>query len=134
MMTAAVSASGLSRTAGDDSWPAVLRRHWPEYLIEGAGLGLFMVSACGFGTLLEFPGPPVRAGLGDPLARRVLMGLAMGLTAVALIYSPWGRRSGGQFNPAVTLTFLRLRRLAPVDASFYVMPWCSSWVRQSASG
>jgi aquaporin Z len=27
-----------------------LRRHWPEYLIEAAGLGLFMVSACVFGT------------------------------------------------------------------------------------
>jgi hypothetical protein len=33
-----------------------LRRHWPEYLMEAAGLGLFMVSAGLFGTLLFHPG------------------------------------------------------------------------------
>jgi hypothetical protein len=26
-----------------------LRGHWPEYLIEAAGLGLFMLVACAFG-------------------------------------------------------------------------------------
>jgi aquaporin Z len=31
----------------------------------------------------------------------------MGLTAVGLIYSPWGQRSGGHLNPSVTLTFWR---------------------------
>ena len=44
------------------------------------------------------------------------MGIAMGLTAVALIYSPLGARSGAHMNPAVTLTFLRLGKIAPVDA------------------
>jgi hypothetical protein len=29
-----------------------LRRHWPEYLMEAAELGLFMVSAGLFGTIL----------------------------------------------------------------------------------
>ena len=37
-----------------------LKRHWPEYLMEAAGPGLFMVSACLFGTLMEHPGSPVR--------------------------------------------------------------------------
>jgi aquaporin Z len=32
-----------------------LKRHWPEYLIEGACLALFMVSAFTFGTILEHP-------------------------------------------------------------------------------
>jgi aquaporin Z len=36
-----------------------LRTHWPEYLMEAAGLGLFMISACVFGTLLGHPGSPV---------------------------------------------------------------------------
>ena len=31
-----------------------LRRHWPEYLMEAAELGIFMVSAGMFGTLLEY--------------------------------------------------------------------------------
>ena len=92
---------------------AALRRHWPEYLIEAALLGLFMVSACLFTLLLEHPASPARAALDPPLLRRALMGLAMGLTAVALIYSPIGQRSGAHFNPAVTLTFLRLGRVAP---------------------
>src|SRR4051794_25832282 len=29
-----------------------LRRHWPEYLMEGGELGIFMISACIFGALL----------------------------------------------------------------------------------
>ena len=68
--------------------------HLPEYLMEALGLGLFMISAATFGTLIEHPASPVRAAIADPFPRRVLMGLAMGLTSVALVYSPWGRRSG----------------------------------------
>jgi aquaporin Z len=94
--------------------------HWREYLIEGAGLGLFMVSAAVMTTLLEHPSSPVRPALPHPFVRRALMGLAMGLTAAALIYSPWGRRSGAHFNPAVTLTFLRLGKVSPLDAGGYV--------------
>lgn len=97
------------------------RVHWPEYLIEGALLGAFMIAAGAFATMLEHPASPVHLALPDPFARRVLMGLAMGLTAVALIYSRWGKRSGAHFNPAVTLTFLRLGKIAPRDAAFYVV-------------
>jgi aquaporin Z len=94
--------------------------HWREYLIEVAGLGLFMVSAAVMTTILEHPSSPVRQALPDAFARRVLMGLAMGLTAASLTYSPWGRRSGAHFNPAVTLTFFRLGKVARRDAAFYV--------------
>lgn len=87
---------------------ASLRNHWPEYLIEASTLGLFMISACTFCLLLEHPDSLLRQQLEAPLARRVLMGVAMGLTAIAIIYSPWGKRSGAHMNPAVTLTFLRL--------------------------
>jgi aquaporin Z len=100
---------------------SALRRHWPEYLMEAAELGAFMVSACLFGALLEHPASPVRQALGDPALRRVLMGLAMGATAVAIIYSPWGKQSGAHFNPSVTLTFLRLGKVRGWDAFFYVL-------------
>jgi aquaporin Z len=99
--------------------------HWPEYLIEAAGLGVFMVSACAFGTLLEDPGSVLRqwwpALLTDPFLRRCLMGLAMGATAVAILYSPWGKRSGAHINPAVTLCFWRLGRIGSTDAVAYVV-------------
>ncbi|MFO1425574.1 MAG: aquaporin [Steroidobacteraceae bacterium] len=98
-----------------------LRHHWPEYLIEAAALGTFMVSAGVVGTLLEAPGSPLRAALPDPGARRALAGLAMGLTAIALIHSPWGRRSGAHMNPAVTLTFWHLGKVQAWDAAFYVL-------------
>ncbi len=94
--------------------------HWPEYLIEGAGIGVFMVSALAFTTLLEHPGSPARGALPDPLARRAWMGLAMGGTAVALVYSPFGQRSGAHFNPALTFAFYRLGKVAGADALLYV--------------
>jgi len=43
-----------------------LRRHWPEYLIEGACLGLFMISAFTFGTILEHPASPIHQAIPNP--------------------------------------------------------------------
>jgi aquaporin Z len=100
---------------------AALRAHWLEYLMEGTELGLFMVSACVFTVLLFHPDASVPRLLPDPDVRRLLIGLAMALTAVAIIYSPFGRRSGAHFNPSLTLTYLRLARVAPADAFFYVV-------------
>ena len=39
---------------------------------------------------------------------------------MGIIYSPWGQQSGGHFNPSVTLTFLRLGKVKPWDALFYI--------------
>jgi aquaporin Z len=103
------------------AFAAALRRHWPEYLIEAFLLGAFMVSALGFTALLEHPASPVRAALTDPLLRRALMGCAMGVTAIALVYSPFGQRSGAHLNPAFTLAFLRLGKIEPADAVGYVL-------------
>jgi aquaporin Z len=97
-----------------------LKRHWPEYLIEAAGLGLFMISAFGFATLLEHPASPVHQALPNPLLRRFLMGLAMGITAVSIIYSPRGKKSGAHINPSTTLTFYRLGKVTKWDAIFYI--------------
>ncbi len=97
-----------------------LRRHWPEYLIEAACLGLFMVSAFSFGTLLEHPSSPVRHAVSNAALRRFFMGLAMASTAVAIIYSPWGKQSGAHINPATTLAFFRLRKVKRSDAAFYI--------------
>jgi aquaporin Z len=97
-----------------------LTRHWPEYLMEGTCLGLFMISAFTFGTILEHPASLVHQAIPNPLLRRLLMGLAMGLSAIAIIYSPWGKQSGAHINPSTTLTFFRLGKVAKWDALFYV--------------
>lgn len=97
-----------------------LKRHWPEYLMEAAGLGIFMTSAAIFATILEYPGSFIHQAIPSPFLRRALMGLAMGLTAIGIIYSPWGQRSGAHINPAITMTFFRLGKVAPWDAVFYV--------------
>ena len=96
-------------------------RHWPEWAIEGVLLGCFMIAACSFATVLEHPASAAHRLLPDATVRRVLMGLAMGATAVALIRSPWGRRSGAHMNPALTLTYLRLGKIAPADCAGYVV-------------
>ena len=98
-----------------------LKHHWPEYLMESACLGLFMISALTFGAILEHPLSPVHQAIPNPMLRRFLMGLAMGSTAIAIIYSPWGKQSGAHINPSTTLTFFRLGKIAIWDAVLYVV-------------
>jgi aquaporin Z len=100
---------------------ASLRLHWPEYLMEATLLGAFMVSACIFGALYEFPGSPVHRSIMSIFLRRLLMGVSMGLTAIAIIYSPWGKQSGAHINPSMTLTFFRMGKIKLWDALFYMV-------------
>jgi aquaporin Z len=98
-----------------------MRLHWREYLMEGTEIASLMLSICVFGTLLYS---------GDSLftnyfvmslgIRSVLMGIAIAVTTYLIICSPFGRRSGAHFNPAITITFLWLRRIHHWDAVCYV--------------
>jgi hypothetical protein len=51
-------------------------QHWPEYMIEGVCLGMFMISACSFAALLEHPASPVRMIIASRDWRRFLGGIA----------------------------------------------------------
>ena len=88
--------------------------------IDGALLGLFMVSVGLFAPLIDGPNSFVAQHVPDATLRRAMVGVAMGLTAMALIYSPWGARSGAHMNPGVTLAFLRLGRIPRTSAIFYI--------------
>lgn len=123
-VTARRTDRAMTRSVG-----STVRQHWPEYLMEGVGLGLFMISAAAVTSLLEYPGSPLHHALSDPILRRILIGLAMGLTAIGIIYSPWGKQSGAHLNPAVTLSFLRLGKIQPTDAAFYILAqFVGGWI------
>ncbi len=96
-----------------------LKQHWPEYLMEAWGLGIFMISACTFGVAFYHPASP--AMFEEKMVRDVLMGGVMGATAIGIILSPWGKRSGAHINPSVTLTFWSLGKVRTADALFYAL-------------
>ncbi|MBD2102796.1 MIP/aquaporin family protein [Leptolyngbya sp. FACHB-261] len=100
------------------------RKHLPEYLMEAAELGIFMISAGLFTVLFEHPNSPIHQAISDSNIRRLLIGIAMGTTSIALVYSPWGKQSGAHMNPAITLTFYRLGKVKRQDAIFYIVFQC----------
>lgn len=119
MNTAAksIKTTNTTRAAG---WMQDAASHIPEYACEAAGLGIFMLSACVFGVLIEHPASAIHQAITMPFWRRIAMGMAMGLTALAIIRSPIGQRSGGHLNPAVTLSYWLLGKIRPMDAVFYI--------------
>lgn len=92
--------------------------------MEAVCLGLFMISASLFGTILEYPNSIVRQSISNDFIRLCLMGLAMGITATLINYSPMGKLSGAHMNPAVTFTFVRLKKMKLHDAFYYSIFQC----------
>ena len=93
---------------------------WPLYVYEALELAIFMLSACVFTVILFHPNYPALKLIPSPILRRLLMGIAMGLTAIAIIHSTMGKRSGAHFNPSITLTYFRLGKIQSQDALFYI--------------
>ena len=94
-----------------------LRRHWPEYAVEGGFLFAFVLAA-GIVTAWLQPQPP---GAGSELLHHAVSGVLLGGLLMAMIYSPWGRRSGSHMNPAITLAYLRLGKVGRWDGVFYIV-------------
>lgn len=94
---------------------------WSAYLIECICLALFMVSAAIWATALQHPASPFATWVSPGFSQRVLMGIAMGATAVVLIYSPMGARSGAHMNPALTLAYWRLGKMEARDVVGYIV-------------
>ena len=93
---------------------------WGVYLMEGGLLGIFMVSACVATVVLEHPNSPVHAAIASGVLRRLIIGVAMGVTAFFLLRSGWAKRTGAHMNPAVTLAAWRMGKLSARDSIGYV--------------
>jgi aquaporin Z len=98
-----------------------LERNWHLYAFEAVELAIFMLSACAFTVFLFDPSYPAIHLLPSAIMRRILMGIAMGITAILIIHSPMGKRSGAHFNPAITVAYFRLRKISKWDTMFYVL-------------
>ena len=100
---------------------ASFKKNWKHYLQEALGLAIFMVSACFFGALLEAKSSAIHDVITNGQLRTIFMGVLMGATALLIFYSPWTAPSGSHINPAVTFTYLRLNKMCPWDALFFIL-------------
>lgn len=85
------------------------------------GLGIFMFSAGFFDAVVEYPGLPFRHWLASALLRRFLVGLSMGLTALYIFTSRFGKQSGAYINPAITVIRYVLKDINAKDGFFYII-------------
>lgn len=109
---------------GSSGWiqlRASFKKNWIHYLQEALGLGIFMISACFFSAMLFSPMSSWYTAIPDLVFRNILMGLAMGSTALLIFYSPLTAPSGSQINPAVSLSFLIIGKMCRYDVMFYII-------------
>jgi len=100
---------------------AAFLKNWKHYFQEALGLAIFMISACFFSAMLFSEKSSWYHTIHSGMIRNILMGVAMGATALLIFYSPWTSPSGAQINPAVTITFLRVDKMCRYDALFFII-------------
>ncbi len=84
-------------------------------------MAMLMLCICGAGSLLYGRNSAV-ANMGlSWLARSALMGAIVAGGTFSIIHSPFGRRSGAHFNPALTMAYFSLGTMHRWDAFSYVM-------------
>src|SRR6266542_1610051 len=97
------------------------KKNWIHYFQEALGLAIFMISACFFSALFWGNNDSFHYTFQNEELRNIVNGVLMGLTALFIFYSPFTAPSGSQINPSVTITFLRLNKMCPFDALFYIL-------------
>jgi len=117
----AVNIRIITGSGGLKQMKASFRKNWIHYLQEALGLAIFMVSACFFGSMLFAKTSSWQLAIPNEGIRNLIMAVMMGLTALFIFYSPFTAGSGSHINPAVTLSFLRLGKMCPYDALFYIV-------------
>ena len=97
------------------------RKKFILYCCEALGLGMFMFFAGLADVVIDHPELPIHRQIHLAIIRRFFIGLCMGLTALYILNSPFGKRSGAHINPSVTLVQYRLGNINGMDAIFYVL-------------
>ena len=95
-------------------------RHWRHYLAEATGLAFFMLGASVITTQLRYKEAWLHGVITAPFAQLAMLGLLMSLVVAAIIYTPWGNKSGAHINPAITIAMWRLGKIDRHDALFYI--------------
>lgn len=73
----------------------MVKAPWAHYSIDAWGLGTFMFVAGMFAVALQRLPLPLEQRLAlHETVGRAIFGIAMEITAIAIVYSPWGARSG----------------------------------------
>ena len=102
----------------------IFKKNFVLYCYEALGLGLFMISAGFADVFIDHPDMPVHNHIHSALLRRFLIGILMGATALYILTSHFGKKSGAHINPSVTLVQYRLGNIKSIDAFFYIIFYC----------
>lgn len=92
-----------------------------RYAIEAFLAATLMFCVEIFVVALQHPAYPAHEIIVVPWMRRATMGVLMGIVVALLCVSPWGKRSGAHFNPAVTLAFWSIDKTKTIDAICYIV-------------
>ena len=92
-----------------------------RYAIEAFFAASLMFCIEIFLVALEHPSSMAHRFISLPWLRRACMGSAMGAVIAIFCASPWGKRSGAHFNPAITLAFWSIDKIKTADAIGYVI-------------
>lgn len=114
-----------SRSSAPHRWqPARSGFHWAEWGAEFLGTAILVFGGLSAVALDFGAGSPVAAHIPSVSARLLLTGLLFAGTGSLVVISPFGRRSGGHINPAVTLAFWGTGHVHPHDLAGYVASQC----------
>jgi glycerol uptake facilitator-like aquaporin len=96
------------------------RPHAQAWLSEFAGTTILLFAMAVTARWLSGPHSALASAVLGLAGRLAITGVVISAVAGLLIVSPFGRSSGGHFNPAVTVTLWLLRGLPGRDAAAYI--------------
>jgi glycerol uptake facilitator-like aquaporin len=117
-------ATGLTspplREPASDDGNVTKRPHVQAWVSEFAGTAILLFASVLVARWLFGPHSALASAVPGLPGRMAIDGVVIGAVVGSLIVSPLGRRSGGHFNPAVTVTLWLLRGLPGRDAAAYI--------------